>query len=78
MEEIGKAIGMALSYGAGICGSDIILLGGWVSKAGKIVTDVIQKYYKEYVFYAAKDTPIQLSALGNGVGIYGAAKMIID
>ena len=78
VEEMGKAIGMALSHVAGIFAPDIILVGGGVAKAGTIVIDAIQKYYEKYVFYVAKDAPIKLGSLGNDAGIYGGTKMVID
>ena len=51
--------------------------GGGVSKAGKPLTDCIQKYYQKYAFPSCKSTPIILASLGNDAGIYGAARMVI-
>ena len=78
VDEMGKALEIALSHVAGILALDIILVGGGVAEAGTIAIDTIRKYYEKYVFCVAKDTPIKLGVLGNNAGIYGGAKMIID
>ena len=52
-------------------------LGGGVSKAGKILFDYIEKYYKKYAFPSCKDAKFALATLGNDAGIYGAAKLML-
>lgn len=77
VENMGEVLGRALGYATVLCDPEAILIGGGVSKAGQIVIDVIEKYYKKYSFHATVNTPIILASLGNDAGIYGAAKMMI-
>ena len=56
---------------------DIFVIGGGVSKAGPILIDYVQKYYKQYAFLSCKETSFALAQLGNDAGIYGAAKLVL-
>ena len=56
---------------------EIFIIGGGVSKAGPILTDTLQKYYKQYAFHASRETAFALASLGNDAGMYGAVRMII-
>lgn len=76
-EEFGKYLGTALANVAGVADPDIFVIGGGVSKAGPILLDYIQKYYKKYAFVACKGTKFALAELGNDAGIYGAAKLVL-
>ena len=76
-EEFGKYLGTALANVAGVTDPDIFVIGGGVSKAGPILLEFIQKYYKQYAFIACKETPFALAELGNDAGIYGAAKLVL-
>lgn len=76
-EEFGRYLGAALANVAGVTDPDIFVIGGGVSKAGPILLEFIQKYYKQYAFIACKDTPFALAELGNDAGIYGAAKLVL-
>lgn len=76
-EEFGKYLGTALANVAGVADPDIFVIGGGVSKAGPILLDYIQKYYKKYAFVACKETKFALAELGNDAGIYGAAKLVL-
>ena len=48
-----------------------------MSKAGTVVLDYIQKYYRQYAFAACKEVEFALATLGNDAGIYGAAKVVL-
>lgn len=76
-EEFGRYLGMALANIAGVVDPDIFVIGGGVSKAGPILLEYIEKYYKKYAFMACKETPFALAELGNDAGIYGAAKLVL-
>ena len=62
MEKVGDILGSTLAVFACVTDPEAIVIGGGVSKAGKPLTDCIQKYY---------------ASLGNDAGIYGAARMVI-
>ena len=77
MEYVGDVLGSTLAMFACVTDPEAIVIGGGVSKAGKPLTDCIQKYYQKYAFPSCKSTPIILASLGNDAGIYGAARMVI-
>ena len=54
-----------------------IVIGGGVSKAGKILIDVIEKHFMEQTFHACRNAEFALAELGNDAGIYGSARMVI-
>ena len=56
---------------------EIVIVGGGVSKAGDIVTDVVSRYYKPNAFHACRTCVIKLAELGNDAGMYGAVKMVL-
>ena len=76
-ERFGKYLGKALAVFACVTDPQIIVIGGGVSKAGPVLLDYIQKYYRQYAFSACKDTVFALATLGNDAGIYGCAKMVL-
>ena len=76
-ERFGRYLGKALSVYAVVVDPEVIVIGGGVSKAGPIILDYIQKYYRQFAFTACKDTVFALATLGNDAGIYGAARMVL-
>lgn len=76
-EAFGSYLGHAMANLAAITDPDIIVIGGGVSKAGEILLSYIEKYFKERVFFANKNTTFVLAELGNDAGICGAASLII-
>ena len=76
-ERFGKYLGKALSVFACVTDPDVFVIGGGVSKAGPILLNYIQKYYRQFAFSSCKETVFALALLGNDAGIYGAAKMVL-
>lgn len=76
-EEFGEHLGKALANVAGVTDPDVFVIGGGVSKAGPVLLEYIEKYYKKYAFVACKETPFALAELGNDAGIYGAARLVL-
>lgn len=76
-ERFGKYLGKALAVFACVTDPEVFVIGGGVSKAGPILLDFVQKYYREYSFAACKDAAFALATLGNDAGIFGAAKMVL-
>ena len=72
-EKFGKYLGTALAVIAGVVDPEVFVIGGGVSKAGKILLDYVEKYYKKYVFQGSRDCAFALAELGNDAGICGAA-----
>ena len=77
-EEFGRYLGKGLAIIAGVTNPEVFVIGGGVSKAGNVIIDYVQKYYKQYVFHASRDAKFKLATLGNDAGIYGAAKLILE
>jgi len=77
MERFGDLLGSAIAIFSAVLDPESIVIGGGVSKAGKPLTDLIQKYYDQYAFTPCKGTPIIRAILGNDAGIYGAARMVL-
>ncbi|MCR5507869.1 MAG: ROK family glucokinase [Lachnospiraceae bacterium] len=77
-DEFGRYLGKGLAAIAAVTNPEVFVIGGGVSKAGKVIIDQAEKYYKEYVFHASRDAKFVLAKLGNDAGIYGAAKLVFD
>lgn len=77
VEQLGRNLGMALSHVAAVVDPEAFVIGGGVSKAGNVVTDIIKKYYEKNVMFALKNKEFKLAELGNDAGIYGAARMVL-
>lgn len=73
LDYVSKSLARLLSILAVSNDVDCFYIGGGVSKAGDILIDNIKKYYKEYSFYACKNTIIKIAELGNDAGMLGAA-----
>ena len=56
---------------------ETFVIGGGVSKAGTIITDVIAKYYVPNAFHACREAQFKLAELGNDAGMYGCVQMIL-
>lgn len=78
VDQFGQILGTALANIAAIINPEIFVIGGGVSKAGQIILDVVQKYFRENVFFGCADTQFTLASLGNDAGIYGAASMVLN
>ncbi|MGO5313701.1 ROK family glucokinase [Bilifractor sp. LCP21S3_A7] len=72
-----EILGRGLAMVAAVVDPQAFVIGGGVSKAGPILTDSIQKYYRKYAFHASEDTKFVLATLGNDAGIYGAVRMVL-
>ena len=55
-----------------------IVHGRGVSAAGEFLLSRVEKYYKEYVFHASRNTKILKATLGNDAGMYGAARLVLN
>lgn len=77
-EMYGEYLGKGLAAVADVINPEIFVIGGGVSKAGQVVIDYMEPYFKKYVFHGAAGAQFALAKLGNDAGIYGAAKMILD
>lgn len=72
-----EKLGQALAYIADVIDPEIFVIGGGVSRAGRILIDGIRNHYQKEVFHASENTEIALAKCGNDAGMYGAVKMIL-
>ena len=76
-ENICDILGRAMSNMAVVTNPGVFVIGGGVSKAGDVLTDMIAKHFEKYAFHACKDTKINLATLGNDAGMYGCVRMLL-
>lgn len=77
-----KALGQKLALSSGnialMVDPEVFVIGGGVSKAGQILLDAVEEYYKKYTFGKAQESKFVLATLGNDAGIYGAASLMLS
>lgn len=78
VEVLGRYLGQVIASVALTVDPDLFIIGGGVSRAGSILTDVISKYYRRFTALTESKVPIVLAKLGNDAGIYGAARMTLE
>ena len=70
-------LGYSLAATAAVIDPEIFIIGGGVSKAGQVLIDRVQGYFKKYAWPGIRGIEFALAELGNDAGIYGAASMMI-
>jgi len=78
LDRFGEYMGRALGCAAAAVDPDIFIIGGGMSRAGSVIIDAMDSYYRRYAFHISAKTPIVLASLGNDAGIYGCAKMALS
>lgn len=77
VNEMTRSLGKAMAAVSCVCDPEVIVIGGGVARAGNIVLERTQQYFKQYAFPASEETSFALAKLGNDAGIYGGVQMII-
>jgi glucokinase len=70
-------LGYSLAATAAVIDPEIFIIGGGVSKAGQILVDRVQAYFKKYAWPGIRGIEFALATLGNDAGICGAASIAI-
>lgn len=70
-------LGYSLAATAAVIDPEIFIIGGGVSKAGQVLVDRVQGYFKKYAWPGIRGIEFALAELGNDAGIYGAASMMV-
>ena len=78
VEELGKKLGLAMAQVACVVDPEVFVIGGGVSRAGQMLVDVTEKYFKQYAFHACRNAAFELAVLGNDAGVYGGAKAVLE
>ena len=71
-------LGYSLAATAAVIDPEIFIIGGGVSKAGQVLVDRVQGYFKKYAWPGIRGIEFALAELGNDAGIYGAAYTILN
>ena len=71
-------LAQALSGVAATCDPEVYVIGGGVSKAGTIITDMVKKHFDSNNLNVLCGREFRLASLGNDAGIYGAAYLAIS
>jgi glucokinase len=77
VEQFGQVLGKGLATIACVVNPEVFVIGGGVSRAGAIITDVVEKYFTPNTFHACREAKFKLAELGNDAGIYGCVQMIL-
>ena len=75
--EMCSYLGYAIANIAVIVDPEAVVIGGGVSRAGQPLLDLVEKYYREKMFFSNKNVEFKLATLGNDAGICGAAKLVL-
>lgn len=78
VDEVCEILGKTLGKIACVVNPEVFVIGGGVSKAGKILIDTIRKYYVPNTFSACQGARFELASLGNDAGMYGCMRMMLD
>lgn len=78
IDEVGVLLGKALATISCVLNPEAFVIGGGMSKAGTILIESIQKYYRKYAFHAAREVEFCLAKLGNQAGIYGGVRLVLE
>lgn len=76
LEQVFDILGETVADACCLFDPELVVLGGGVSKAGKLLLDGVHRHFTEYMFHACKDTRFALAKLGNDAGICGAFRLI--
>lgn len=78
VEEVCNILGVALGKIACVVNPEVFVIGGGVSRAGKILIDNVQKHYVANVFSSCQGARFELASLGNDAGMYGCMRLMLE
>lgn len=77
MENVSFYLGFILAGIANTLNPEKVVLGGGVSKAGKVLLNPVKKKFEQFAFKPVREsTVMNLATLGNDAGIIGAAWLV--
>lgn len=78
LDKVFAYMGEFLGNVCSVVNPEVVVIGGGVSKAGSMLIEGIEPYFKKSVFHAASGAKFALASLGNDAGAYGAFKLALD
>ena len=76
LEQVYGYLGRFFANLSCVTDPEVIVLGGGVSKAGKVLLDGVEKAYQDCCFSGVRKVRFALATLGNDAGVYGAFKLV--
>ncbi len=76
-QTLGQMLGVACANIACVIDPEVFVIGGGVSRAGKILLDAVEANFQKRCFHACQETTFALATLGNDAGIYGCMKLVL-
>lgn len=78
VNEICAMLGKGLAAIACVVNPEAFVIGGGMAKAGSILLDSVQGYFRKYAFHASRETAFKPALLSNNAGIYGGVKLVLE
>ena len=78
VDKFARILGRTLSNIACVADPEVFVIGGGVSKAGEVLIQAVEKYFKESAFPSCADTKFALASLGNDAGMYGCVRLVLE
>ena len=78
LEQYYDYMGQFLGSLCSVVDPEVVVLGGGVTKAGNILLQGVEPYFRKYVFHGVENISFMLASLGNDAGAYGAFKLALD
>ena len=78
LEQYYDYMGQFLGSLCSVVDPEVVVLGGGVTKAGDILLQGVEPYFRKYVFHGVDHISFMLASLGNDAGAYGAFKLALD
>ena len=78
VHEVCYMLGKMIATVCNVVNPEAVLIGGGVSKAGRIIIDELMSGFKVGAFHACENTKIELATLGNDAGIYGGVRLVME
>ncbi len=78
LDQVYAYMGEFLGNVCNVVNPEVVVIGGGVSKAGDVLIQGVEPYFKKSVFHAAAGAKFTLASLGNDAGAYGAFKLALN
>ena len=78
LDEVFDVLGLTIAMGCCMLDPELVVLGGGMSRAGKVLLDGVEPRFQHHMFHACKGTRFALAQLGNDAGIWGCFRLAMQ
>ena len=78
LDELFDVLGLTIADACCMLDPELVVLGGGMSGAGRVLLDGILPRFRHHMFHACKDTRFALAKLGNDAGIWGCYHLALQ